>query len=311
MPGTRVSVEVSPAAIARRTVSGLCTARIAWASRGPTPLAVCSSSNSSRASSSTNPYSVSESSRTTRLVARRASAPTRRPASVPGAHATAMPTPPTSITAPSGDTAATRPRTLAIIGPPPNRGLEPGVRAAAPDVADGERQRVGGVGRPGRGVEPQQARHHRADLVLVGPPGTGDRRLDLARRVGLHRHAGPGGGEHGDGAGLRGAHDGAHVVLAEHPLDGHRVRPVPADERGQRGLQVQQPVCQVVGRVTRDHLEGDEGAGAAGNAVDHADPAPGQTRVDAEHPHTALPTAEPYACSDPIEPAYPNHGPTR
>ena len=36
-------------------------------------------------------------------------------AMVPGVQTTASPTPPTSMTAPSGDTAATRPRTLAII----------------------------------------------------------------------------------------------------------------------------------------------------------------------------------------------------
>jgi hypothetical protein len=109
IPGTRVSVVMSPMATARRTVLGLCTASTAWASRGPTPLAVWSSSNSDRSSSVANPYRVSESSRTTRLVASRACSPTRRPAIVPGLHCTASPTPPTSTTAPSGATAATRP----------------------------------------------------------------------------------------------------------------------------------------------------------------------------------------------------------
>src|SRR5690606_1372894 len=58
IPGTWVRVAVSPEAIARRTVSGLCTASIACASRGPTPLAVCSSSKSCFSSSVANPYRV-------------------------------------------------------------------------------------------------------------------------------------------------------------------------------------------------------------------------------------------------------------
>ncbi len=88
---------------------------MAWASRGPTPLAVCSSSKVFRSSSLANPYSVSESSRTTSDVATRACSPGRSRASVPGVHCTSSPTPPTSMTAPSGDTAATEPVTCAII----------------------------------------------------------------------------------------------------------------------------------------------------------------------------------------------------
>ena len=119
----------------------------------------------------------------------------------PGVHCTARPTPPTSTTAPSGETAATRPRTLAIIGPPPRparqrRRPAPARRChrpapppaavlgrAAPDVADGQRQRVGGVGRLGRRGEPQQPGDHARDLRLVRPAGAGDGGLDLARRV--------------------------------------------------------------------------------------------------------------------------------
>ena len=62
-PGQRVS---GPGRRPRaRSPSGVCTASIAWASRGPTPLAVCSSSKTSRSSASANPNRVSESSRTT------------------------------------------------------------------------------------------------------------------------------------------------------------------------------------------------------------------------------------------------------
>ena len=102
MPGTWVSEAKSLVAIARRSSRGGWTASIVCASFGPTPFAVCSSSNSARSSSSAKPYRVSESSRTTRLVASRAGSPTRSRASVPGEHDTARPTPPTSTTAPSG-----------------------------------------------------------------------------------------------------------------------------------------------------------------------------------------------------------------
>ena len=65
IPGTRVRAARSSPATACRRASGECTASMAWASRGPTPLAVCRSSNTVFSSSSRNPYSVSESSRTT------------------------------------------------------------------------------------------------------------------------------------------------------------------------------------------------------------------------------------------------------
>ena len=90
----------------------------AWASLGPTPVALCSSSKQAFSSSSPNPYSVSESSRTTRLVESRAASPRRRPDSVAGVQWTSSPTPPTSTTAASRVMLSTRPATLAIIGRP-------------------------------------------------------------------------------------------------------------------------------------------------------------------------------------------------
>ena len=155
------------------------------------------------------------------------SRPTRSRASVPGEQDTARPTPPTSTTAPSGPSAATRRRTLAIIagpGPASAGRIDPGLRRPAPHLADRERQRVGGVGRPRRLGQPEQPGDHRADLGLVGAPGAGDRGLHLARRVQRDRDAGPGGGHDREPGHLGGAHDGADVVLAEHPLDGDDVR---------------------------------------------------------------------------------------
>jgi len=106
----------SSPAIARRRSSGLSTAVIAWATFGPTPEAVWTSSNIVFSSSSTNPKSVRESSRTTMLVGSVAGCPWRRVARVPGVHISSRPTPPTSRTALDNDTSATLPLTNAIIG---------------------------------------------------------------------------------------------------------------------------------------------------------------------------------------------------
>ena len=57
---------------------------MAWASLGPTPDAVCTSSNVDFSSSSAKPKSVSESSRTTMLVGSVAGWPVRSVARVPG-----------------------------------------------------------------------------------------------------------------------------------------------------------------------------------------------------------------------------------
>ena len=108
------------------------------------------------ASSSAKPYRVSESSRTTRLVASRAGWPTRSAGErAPGRSARpGRPRRPRPRRRP-GRSRPPCPRTLAIIAAssscPFGRALASfGSGAAAPDVADGQRQRVGGVGRPRR-----------------------------------------------------------------------------------------------------------------------------------------------------------------
>ena len=164
MPGTRVRAARSPPAMARRTASGWCTASTAWASRGPTPLAVWSSSNSCFSSSSAKPYRVSESSRTIRLVASRASAPALQPGEGAGRALDLQADPADldhgAVRGDRGDHAAhagdhrrllLRPRAATAAA------CDPGAGAAAPDVADGEGEGVGGVGRPGRRVQARAA----------------------------------------------------------------------------------------------------------------------------------------------------------
>ena len=137
---------------------------------------------------------------------------------------------PTSRTAEVSPAAATRPRTNAIIdvllswlSAGRQRGLEPACGAPAPDVADRQGQRVGGVGRSRRLGQPQQPGDHRAHLRLVGAAAAGDRGLDLAGRVQRDREPAAGGDQQRDAAGLGRAHHGADVVLAEDPLDGDGV----------------------------------------------------------------------------------------
>jgi len=96
-------------------------------------------------------------------------------------------------------------------------------------------------------------------------------------RAGLH-HA----------AGLRSAHRRPHIVLGENPLhrDGFRTVSVHPVFRGVGN--VQQANRQVdVGRGP-DHVDRNTADRAARSAVDHAEPAPGQTGVDPEYPHALL-----------------------
>ena len=87
------------------------------------------------------------------------------------------------------------------------------------------------------------------DLGLVRPAAAGHRRLDLARRVQRHRQAAPGRAHDRDRARLRRAHHRAHVVLAEHPLDRDRVRPVVGQPLLDLLLEREQPGADlVVGR---------------------------------------------------------------
>ena len=262
MPGTAVRVRTSSPATARRTASGVSTASIACASFGPTPLAVCTSSKTCFSSSSANPKRVRESSRTTIDVGRVAVCPVRSAARVLGVHISSRPTPPTSSTALVRVTAATSPRTNAItdgsslVEPVETAASAASMRACAPpapDVGDRQRERVGGVGRLRRRVEPQDAGHHRADLGLVGAAAAGHRGLDLGRRVQRDRQAASRGRDHRDPAGLGGAHHGAGVGPGEDPLDRDRVGPVLVEPGLDAPLDVDQPQRDVlVGRGAQD-----------------------------------------------------------
>ena len=169
---------------------------------------------------------------------------------------------------------------------PATAAREPGLRGRPPQVADGQRERVGGVGGLRRPVEPEQPGDHRADLVLVGAAAAGDRGLHLRRRVQHDRQAAPGGADDRHRAGLRGAHDGADVGLREDPLDGDRVgRGAGRASASKAASRATSRGAELVGRRACATTPTSTRLGPPGHALDHAEPAPGQAGVDAQHPH--------------------------
>jgi hypothetical protein len=74
-------------------------------------------------------------------------------------------------------------------------------------------------------------------------------------------------------------------VLTENPLHRDRVRVMSIEPFLEPCLDVQQPLGKRhIGRRP-DDTDGDKTQRTPGDAVDHADPAAGQPRIDPKHPH--------------------------
>jgi hypothetical protein len=99
-----------------------------------------------------------------------------------------------------------------------------------------------------------------------------------------HRQPAPRGAGDRDRAGLRGAHHRADVLLAEHPLHGHRVGPARVQPGLDLGLDREQPGRDVLVGRRPDDPDPDHGQRPARCALDHADAAPGQPGIDPQHP---------------------------
>jgi hypothetical protein len=97
-------------------------------------------------------------------------------------------------------------------------------------MADGDGQRIGGVGGFGDLIEIQKARHHLLDLMLFGPTVSDHRGLDGERRVFGDFDSGGSGGQHGDTAHLAEFQGGFHVGGVENVFDGDAVGAVLGDE---------------------------------------------------------------------------------
>ncbi len=173
------------------------------------------------------------------------------------------------------------------------RGLVPSGDSAAPHVTDRKSERVGGIGGLRRRIEPENPGHHGGHLCLVGATRTGDRGLDLARRVQSDRNAPSCRHQHRHPGGLSGAHHGLDVVLGEHALHRHRVGPV-LDEPGvDLLLEPAQPTRDIeVGRGP-DHVDPDQLRRPPRPPVDHTQTASRQAGIDPEHSHPDPPDDQP------------------
>ena len=107
-------------------------------------------------------------------------------------------------------------------------------------VADGDRQRVGGVVRRRRLGQPEQQLDHLLHLVLLGAAVADDGALDLGRRVLEDRHARLDRREHRDAARVAELQRAAHVHGVKQVLDGHAVGPAVGEKR-------RQPACESAG----------------------------------------------------------------
>jgi hypothetical protein len=95
----------------------------------------------------------------------------------------------------------------------------------------------------------------------------------------------PGGHQHRNARGLCGAHHGLHIVLGKNPFDGDSCWPVPGNPTFDRLFDRHEPACHIqVGGRTHDIHRYQQWL-TPGNAVDHAQTASGQARVDPQHPH--------------------------
>ena len=94
-----------------------------------------------------------------------------------------------------------------------------------------------------------------------------------------------GGNEHRHPSSLGGAHHRLHIVLSKHTFNGDRGRPVAGNPVFDHLLERQQATCDIVLRRRTDDIDGDQQRLPARDAIDDAQPAPGQAGVDTQHPH--------------------------
>jgi hypothetical protein len=126
-------------------------------------------------------------------------------------------------------------------------------------VADGDRQRVGGIVRRGQRLEAEQELHHLLDLMLLRPAEPHDRALHLGWRVLENRESGFRRRQQRHAARVAEFQRASHVAGMEDVLDGHTIGPVRSHQAHET-------------RVNQLQLVGERGAGgrgemAAGNEV--------------------------------------------
>jgi len=156
------------------------------------------------------------------------------------------------------------------------------------DVADGDGEGVGGVGRLGRLVEIEQAGNHELHLLLGGEAVADDGALDGERGVFGNEQTTVGSGQHGDAADLAELESALGVRREEDFFDGDYLRLPELEEGGELDVDLEQADGGTVLLVQAN------GAGAEGaqlwdarGVVDLHDTVAGELRsaVDAEDPH--------------------------
>ena len=93
------------------------------------------------------------------------------------------------------------------------------------------------------------------------------------------------GSQRAHACGLRGAHDGAHVVLTEYSLDGHPIRAEIRESGGDRLIDATQPGPECDLGVGSNNLDVHQRQSSARGSFDHADTAASQPGVHSQHPH--------------------------
>ena len=227
---------------------------------------------------------------------------------MPGVHCTESPTPPTSTTAPSGDTAATRPLTLAITCQPLPRGsvrcttgapmpparaaaLQPLLSQPAPHLADRQRERIRGVRRAsGAAASPSTRVTINVTCSLSARPLP---EIAALTSLGVCR---PPAGRPARRPARRRPRP-ARCPWRCPCCSGVKTRSTATTSGRNSRSSAVTAVCSSSSRSSRSssaELRTTPTPSAvrarAGAALDHAPPAPGQTRVDAEHPHEQPPT---------------------
>src|SRR6266550_2416183 len=125
-------------------------------------------------------------------------------------------------------------------------------------MANRNRERIGGVVRRGGGAQAEQQLHHLSHLRLLRTPVADDRALDLRRRVlddlasGLDRR------QHGDAACVTELERAAHVGRMKQVLDGDAIGTMRGEQRGEFSVDAGEAIREAVARRGGNRAAGNE-----------------------------------------------------
>jgi len=108
------------------------------------------------------------------------------------------------------------------------------------NVAEGYGEGVGGVGRLGSLVHPQQGAHHQLHLFFVGVAVAGNASFHFAGRIRAYLHTVLLGGQQDNTANLSEPQSGAHVQRGEYRFHGHGMGPKFFDQLAEQPVDIMQ-----------------------------------------------------------------------